>query len=354
MTRAQTEAKLQQLLDRYDRRTDTANVAFVLNQPSTAWTWSYGDSGAAYFIASITKLYTVALILQLRQRRLVELDARVTRYLPPDTMRGLNEIEGVDRGPEVTVRQLLAHTSGIGDYFEGRRADGGTTFERALAGAPGWSRAEAIEIARDQVPAAFAPGTPGRASYSDTNYQLLGAIIEAVTGDTYDAALTTGITAPLGLERTWLFTPATLDRYDTVSPLLMDTHPIRIPQVMASVGADGGIVSTAAESMRFLRAFFAGELFPAADLAEMQATWRRIFFPLQYGMGVMRFALPRLMTGLRASPAMVGHSGASGAVAFYAPKIDLYVTGTVNQVRKRSLVYQLLTRVVMVVERAKR
>jgi hypothetical protein len=68
----------------------------------------------------------------------------------------------------------------------------------------------------------------------------------------------------------------------------------------------------------------------------------------------MRFALPRVMTGLRAAPAMVGHSGASGAVAFYAPKIDLYVTGTVNQVRKRSLVYQLLTRIVMVVERAKR
>jgi hypothetical protein len=43
----------------------------------------------------------------------------------------------------------------------------------------------------------------------------------------------------------------------------------------------------------------------------------------------------------------VGHSGASGAVAFHAPQVDLYVTGTVNQVQKRSLVYQLLTGIVM-------
>ena len=44
----------------------------------------------------------------------------------------------------------------------------------------------------------FPPGSPGRAFYSDTNYQLLGAIIEAVTGDTYGAALEAGICAPLG------------------------------------------------------------------------------------------------------------------------------------------------------------
>jgi CubicO group peptidase (beta-lactamase class C family) len=193
----------------------------------------------------------------------------------------------------------------------------------------------------------FPPGAPGKAFYSDTNYQLLGAIIEAMTGDTYAAALDGGIVTPLGLTRTYLFSQATVDRYDTVSPLLMDTTPIRIPQVMASVGADGGIVSTAAESLRFLRAFMAGELFPDEYLADMQRPWRRIFFPLQYGLGLMRFSLPRVMSGFRSVPALIGHSGASGAVAFYAPKTDLYVAGTVNQVKKRSLSFQLLTRIAM-------
>jgi CubicO group peptidase (beta-lactamase class C family) len=352
MTRADTEEKLHQLLDRYDRRSDTVNLDVAIAQPSTGWTWTYGDVHAQYFLASITKLYTATLVLQLVRNRLVELDERIARYLPPDLVRGLNALDGVDRSNQITVRQLLSHTSGIADYFEGRGADGTTVFGRALEGGPGWTTGEAVAIAKAEMRPHFAPGAPGRAAYSDTNYQLLGAIIEAMTGDSYAAALDAGIIGPLELGRTYLFSQATADRYDTVSPLLMDTTPIHIPQVMASVGADGGIVSTAAESLRFLRAFVAGELFPREYLADMRREWRRIFFPLQYGMGLMRYSLPRVMTGLRAMPALIGHSGASGAVAFYAPKIDLYVTGTTNQVKKRSLSYQLLTRIVMLAGRA--
>jgi CubicO group peptidase (beta-lactamase class C family) len=256
---------------------------------------------------------------------------------------------GRDRSSEITVRHLLAHTSGIADYFEQRRGDGSTTFGKALEADAGWSSVEAVDIAKHQMRPPFAPGQSGRAFYSDTNYQLLGAIIEAVSGETYEAALDRRIFKPLDLHRSYLFSPQTLERYDSVSPLLYDTQTIRIPHVMASVQADGGIVSTAAESMRFLRAFMNGELFPDRFLADMQRDWRRIFFPLQYGTGIMRFTLPRIMTGFRRVPAMVGHSGASGAVAFHVPEADLYVTGTVNQVKKRSLVYQLLTQIVMLV-----
>jgi hypothetical protein len=52
------------------------------------------------------------------------------------------------------------------------------------------------------------------------------------------------------------------------------------------------IVSTALQSMLFLRAFFVGELFPREDIADMQREWRRIFYPLRYSMGLMRFSLP--------------------------------------------------------------
>jgi hypothetical protein len=49
---------------------------------------------------------------------------------------------------------------------------------------------------------------------------------------------------------------------------------------------------------------------------------------------------------------MVGHSGASGAVLYRVPALDLYVSGTVNQIKKRSLSYGLMTRLVMECERA--
>lgn len=64
-------------------------------------------------------------------------------------------------------------------------------------------------------------------------------------------------------------------------------------------------------------------------------------------MGIMRFALPWYYSPFRPIPSMVGHSGASGAVLFYVPDLDLYVSGTVNQIKKRSLSYRLMTRVVM-------
>ena len=351
MTRIDLERKLAALLDDSERRTDTSGVAFALAQPSTGWTWVYGDSHAPYFIASITKLYTTALVMDLVNRGHIGLDLPIVSYLPRDVVAGLNVQDGVDRSEEITVRHLLSHTSGIADYFEQKRTDGTTTFGRALVADQGWTFEQAVEIAKHEMRPRFAPGAPGKASYSDTNYQLLGAIVGSVTGMTFEAALAERVISPLELSRTYLFTAETLDRYDQVATMLWGTEPVRIPLVMASVGADGGIVSTADESMRFLQAFMTGELFPSHYLADMQREWRRIFFPLQYGVGVMRFALPRVMTGFRSAPAMIGHSGASGAVAFYAPKIDLYVTGTVNQVKKRSLVYQLMTRVVMLVAR---
>ncbi len=106
---------------------------------------------------------------------------------------------------------------------------------------------------------------------------------------------------------------------------------------MASVRTDGGIVSTSRDGLRILQAFMTGELFLRAVLGEMQQHWNRIFKPLQYGVGLMRFDLPRYFTLFRKVPAMIGHSGASGAVLFYVPQLDLYVAGTINQIKKRSL-----------------
>jgi len=143
-----------------------------------------------------------------------------------------------------------------------------------------------------------------------------------------------------------------MDRYAGIAPMLYGKKPVRIPKAMASVRADGGIVSTSTEGLAFLKAFIGGELFPPQYLDEMQARWRRIFWPLEYGVGIMRFALPRLFSPLRPVPPMVGHSGASGAVLFYVPAQDLYVSGTVNQIKQRSLSFNLMVRLVMACQTA--
>jgi CubicO group peptidase (beta-lactamase class C family) len=302
------------------------------------------DGDRPYFIASTTKLFTTAIVMQLRGEGLLRLDDSIGEHLSSGAIRGLNVQDGVDRSADVTVRQLLSHTSGIPDYFESKRSNGTTLLTEILREDRGWTFEETLEMARSLRPT-NPPGESSRASYSDTNYQLLGAVIEAATGRSFETALHERILSPLGLSSTWLFTPATVERFDVVAPMLHGSRPLRIPRAMASFGPDGGIVSTAVEQLTFLRAFIAGDLFPRGSLEEMTSAWRRWRFPLEYGMGIMRFALPRVMALGRPVPPMIGHSGASGALLYYSPARDLFVAVTVNQIAKRSLSYRLLSRV---------
>ncbi len=343
------ERRLSQLVAKYDSRRDTNSVRFALVSPSRDWRceWSSSDSTSQYFIASTTKLYVTALIMQLRSEGRLDLDAPVVDYLDSSIMSGIHVLKGTDSGNRITVAELLSHTSGIADYFEQRRRDGSTQIGDALRQDFGWTFDDVLRITKEQLSPKFAPSTPGKAFYSDTNFQLLGAVVEALTGSTYEDALQERILGPLGLADTYPFTRETIDRYGSVAAMLYGERPVAIPQAMASVRADGGIVSTALDGITFLQAFMTGRLFPTAYLDEMQETWNPVFPPLEYGVGMMRFALPRYYTLFKEVPPMVGHSGASGAVLYYVPALDLYVSGTVNQIKKRSLSYNLMTRLVM-------
>lgn len=351
---ANLESKLTRLLEQYGARPDTNEVRFAFAAPRRGWRWEWSSpgSGEQYFIASTTKLYVTALVMQLRAEGRLELDAPAARYLDPSVMTGIHMLRGVDSGVQITIRELLSHTSGIADYFEQRQRDGSTQIGQALQADFAWTFDDVLRIAKEELTPKFVPSTPGKAFYSDTNYQLLGAVIEAVAGASYEDALRQRILTTLALAETYPFTLETIERYDSVAAMLYGKKRVAIPKAMASVRADGGIVSTASDGLAFLEAFMAGRLFPRAYLDEMQRQWNAIFTPLQYGVGLMRFALPRYYTLFKTVPPMIGHSGASGAVLFYVPALDLYVSGTVNQIKKRSLSYNLLTRLVMACQAA--
>jgi len=356
---AALERRLVAVLEKYDARSDTGAVRFALESPGRRWSWDWASpaittppAAGQYFIASATKLYVTALVMQLRAEGRLDLRAPAATHLDPVLLERIHVLRGVDSSARITVEELLAHTSGIADYFEQRRADGTTQIGRALEHDFSWTLGDVLLITKEELEPRFAPSTPGKAFYSDTNFQLLGALVEAVTGHTFEEALRDRILEPLGLADTYPFTAQTVDRYADVDAMLYGTRPIAIPKAMASVRADGGIVSTARDGIVFLEAFMGGRLFPAEYLGEMQQWWNPIFRPLEYGVGLMRFALPLYYTLGRRVPPMVGHSGASGAVLYFVNDLDLYVSGTVNQVRKRSLSYNLLTRLVMACQAA--
>ena len=174
----------------------------------------------------------------------------------------------------------------------------------------------------------FAPGTKGKANYSDANFQLLGKIIETITHKSYSENCQEIIIKPLGLQKTYLYQDST-DK--TPKILYYKSKELNIPKAMTSFGADGGIVSTSSDMLVFIEAFFTGKLFPKAYIDELQK-WNKIFFPMQSGIGIHLFKLPWIFNPTGAVPYFIGHSGLSGALAYYSPKENIFIVGTVNQV----------------------
>ena len=344
-TQAPTVAqKLDKLLEKIvdGKKISGVVVHIVSGDARMAYRGSAGalsvDTG--YFIASATKLFVTAIVMQLRAEDRLGLGDKLSRHLAAEELVGLHVYRGVDRSSEITIRQLLAHTSGVPDYFEGKRADGARLDRELLAGRDqGWHYTDVLDWARGMSPR-FAPGASGKAHYSDTNYQLLGRLIECLEGSTIDAVIEARILIPLALTRTYMYRD-TADRRPAA--IIGSSGALAIPRAMASFGPDGGIVSTADEQLVFLRALFGGQLFPVEYLQEMEA-WNRIFFPLQYGVGVMRFRMPRWLSPFSAPPDLRGHSGLSGSFMFYEPQRDLYIAGTVNSVANQSAPYRLMLR----------
>lgn len=298
----------------------------------------HGDLDRPFFIASVSKLFTVACLAQLRDEGRLDWDAPIAGYLPALDLTGLAVENGRDVSGEITVREVMSHTAGLADYFEGPRPDGPTTLERAMAHDFAWTAEEVVEWTR-----AMTPARRGRGLYSDTGFQLLDAVVEHLDARPFAASVRARITEPLGLAGTFVYTHDDHERFDEMAVIRHGDVDLHLPLLLASVDGQGGVVSTLRDGVSFLQAFFDGRLFDVTLLDEMLTDWHRIFTPLEYGTGVMRFRLPAVFTGFR-SFSFEGHSGASGVVWYRDARSGVIVVGTVNQLKQRQLPYQLMIR----------
>jgi len=335
------------VLQKASRDPELTGVVARLEVPDggIVWEGSTGDldTETPFFVASTTKLYTTAIVLRLADSGKLDLTDPVMSHL--EGLQGLHVMEGVDRTGDITIRHLLSQTSGLPDYFEGKQAGGGSLEESVRTGEDrSWGMDYVLESSK-KMGAKFAPGAGKKALYSDTNYQLLGRIIEVVDGTPYSQAVEDHVSQPLGLGQTWVYT----DPSDGRPAALRDgDHALHIPEAMVSFGPDGGVVATVGDLMVFLRAFFEGGLFDQSRLASMME-FRRIFYPLQYGVGISRFRLPKVMSPFSRPPDLIGHSGLSGAFAFRDNESGTYLAGTVNNLAKPSRSFQMMLRLLRAV-----
>ena len=262
-------------------------------------------------------------------------------------LKDLHIYKGIDYSNQLTIKQLLAHTSGLPDYFQNKGKNGKSLEDEIKNGEDQyWTFEQCIERTKSMKPF-FAPDTNGKAHYSDANFQLLGKIIETVSNLTFAEACNQYIIKPLGLSSTYLYQDAS-DK--TPQLIYYKDKALDIPKSMTSFGADGGMVSTTTDLLIFIEAFITGKLFPLNFIHELQV-WNKIFFPMQSGIGIHLFKLPWLFNPTGAVPYFIGHSGLSGALAFYSPKENIYVVGTVNQIAYPDISFKTMIKLAQIMNK---
>ncbi|MFA1822815.1 serine hydrolase domain-containing protein [Virgibacillus oceani] len=315
------------------RKRNNFGAVLCVEQGDNAFSWT-GAAGNIeeddqYFIASVTKLYVTAVVLKLRAENQLQLEDLIADYLSEDIMRGIHVLNGVDYSHDITIKHLISNTSGIPDYFACKESNGKTVASQLFNGKDeDWPLEKTLVLIKKQKPK-FKPGQRGKVNYSDTNYQLLGKIIENITGLNMREVFQTFIFDELGLSKTYVYE----DVNDTKPvSLYYKSNTVNLPLYMSSIAPEGGIVSTANEMMIFLKAFFNGYFFPKEEVEELKQ-WNRIYFPGQfyYGIGLENLWVPRFLSPYKPIKEILGFWGQTGAFAFYNPERDVYFTGTINQ-----------------------
>ncbi|MBT1689299.1 beta-lactamase family protein [Dawidia soli] len=256
-----------------------------------------------YHIWSITKTYTATITLQLADEGKISLDAPLSRFFPK-----------IANAATITIRQMLSHQSGIHDF---------TQITDSTARPRNDSRQEMISVIAAQRPE-FAPGE--RFDYSNSNYLLLGYILEDIEQASFAEILSKRIFHPLGLKNT-VYKKAVADTIQNSARAYQFANDQWQYMEEGPFGTDipgpaGSIVSTPTDMTTFITALFSGRLIPPARLAEMITT------DGFYGLGIMKmphYDLPGW-----------GHGGgyiASHATLAYYPQDSLAVAYCSNGTR---------------------
>jgi CubicO group peptidase (beta-lactamase class C family) len=352
--------------------------AAVIAPDGTSWqgTKGYANQEAGqslkpddrFSVASITKSFTATTVLQLAQENKLSLDDTLDKWLPDTASQ-------ITNGDRITVRQLLNHTSGIADYIT---VDTLNTINDPAIRAKLINDPEISAPARDYLaslkdqpitpesltdpalvadpllstrleinspfaqksstpedfiatvygqPASFKPGSDF--NYSNTNYLLLGEIIEQATDSTVSEQFRERITEPLGMENTF-FAPEEevpggyVHNYaDINGDGKLDDISDTFDESFQISGADGGIVTTPADLSRFSRGLFKDELLAPDTLEQMVSGGQE---GSEYGLGLVVSNNPSLGQDL-------GHTGGVtgwGSKMSYFPEQDTTVVVTTN------------------------
>lgn len=272
----------------------SATLARVSERGRTVWKGAAGtadlstgapvDADGLFRIGSVTKTFVSTVVLQLVAEGRLRLDDPVEKLLPG----------AVPNGRNITLRQLLNHTSGLFNYTE----DDLFNYEADPVRLQQWLETgrftqytpQQLVAVANAHPPYFAPGQGWH--YSNTNYLVVGQIVERVTGHSWQQEVDRRIVRRLGLTHT------SMPDHSTTIPgphahgyYDLPAGPADVTEVDPSMaGAAGAGISTTADLTTFVTALIGGRLLPRPLLAEMMAVTPQS--GQEYGLGLQRVSTP--------------------------------------------------------------
>ncbi|HVZ32754.1 MAG TPA: serine hydrolase domain-containing protein, partial [Polyangiaceae bacterium] len=325
------DAAQQALADRLDAAARAALVepdlpvaGFAIHVVSKGTTlfdrgYGYGNSAARqrmpadgiFRIGSITKQFTAAAVLQLEEQGKLELGDSLSRFLKQPYLKDASRPLA-----SVTLEQLLTQTSGVPSYTDLPRF----VRHRDTAVSP-----EELVTAIAELPLDFEPGT--RFVYSNSNYYLLGLVVEQVSGQSYAEYLRQHVFAPAGLVET-RYCPDAQDYpravlgYERSAGEVVPAHSISMTLPFSA----GALCSSAGDLVRWAQALAGGRVVKPESFARMSSqTQLKSGQRSPYGFG--------LFLGDLAGHPRIGHGGGIDGFSSdlqYYPADDLYIAVLVN------------------------
>jgi len=272
----------------------------------------------AFRAASVTKSVTAVVAVGLAADRRLALDEPLVGQLAPEL---LDRWRAFDNLPGTTPRHLLAHTSGVPNYFREE------SFAARLREDPGrvWRPVDLVDHAVAHASWRFPPGRGFE--YSDTGYVIVGILMEQATGRPLHEVYREYVFDPLGMDTTWLEGHEPARRTD-----LAHHYSERLDWTTVSPTIDwagGGLVTTARDLARFVRGLWSERIVDAARLAELTRWTPGASFAPDSGLRYDRYGIGMGLNVVEGVE-LLGHTGFVGAFAFHAPEYDAVLVGTHN------------------------
>lgn len=240
-------------------------------------------------VGSTVKMFTATIILKLQEEKKLNIEDKISKYLQGE------HITNIENADKATIRQLMQHSSGIYNYIQSLKFQTASLNDLVKE----WRADDLLKYAYKKD-AYFSPGEDVR--YSNTNYILLGLLIEKIEGKPLYEVFDQKIIQPLGLSHT-LFAGKNPVPNEIVRGYIDIYSNLNVIESTYFSGwdyytADGGLISNPYDMNMFFRALMNGKIINSVSLNQM-LSWKipkepdKEFFPISYGLGIFKIETPQ-------------------------------------------------------------